>query len=151
MFDFWDTPAGAIAKRRALLSEGKVWIDTFRNDTQFRKWVLDLIRQDQLFEKGIDSEGDVIGFYSFSTAQSNPSKRFNTHYTLKDTGRLYASMFLVVTADYFEVRWDDEKIRDQEWWSDKILGFTDESIEKISKAYTERLLEYAERLLFEDI
>lgn len=148
MFDLYETDIGRVAKRAKLLSEGKVWIDTFRNDVKFRTWVLDLIRQDQLFGEGIDSEGDVIGYYSQATARRDPRKPFNSHYTLYDHGDLYRKMIMIVTVDYFEIRWDDKDIREQEWFSDKILGFTDENFEKIEQAYLSKLIEHAETILF---
>jgi len=139
MIDLWQTVPGVSVKRAKLLSEAKVWIDTFRNDTAFRQRMLNLIKQDQLRERGVDSDGEVIGYYSFTTSLINPKKAFNTHFTLDDTGELLRSMFLVVTLDYFQYEWDDEKIRDQDWWSPEILGLTDENLDIISAQYFERL------------
>lgn len=151
MIDLWDTVGGISVKRAKLLSEGKVWINTFRNDVQFRKWMLDLIRFDQLKARGVDEDENTIGFYSFVTSLINPEKKFNTHYTLEDSGDLYRSLFMIATVEYFEIDWDDEKIRDQEWWSETILGYTDENLEKISERYVEILAKDGFRLLSENL
>ena len=131
---------------RRLLKQGIVWVDTFRNPT-FKTFIIDLVRKDQLKAKGIDSEGSVIGYYSQTTARRDSRKPFNTHYTLDDTGDFYRSMFLFVTIDFFEIKADFAKMQDQEWWSEKILGLTDESLEKIRDAYKEKLQNYARELL----
>lgn len=151
MIDFWQTVPGRSVARARLLSEGKVWIDTFRNDTRFREEILEYIRQDQLKQRGIDGAGEVIGYYSWVTSRINPEKRFNTHYTLEDTGQFYSSMFIVVTSEYFEITADSQKMEDQEWWRESILELTDENLEKISEKYLERLREYAVKLLFDNL
>ena len=151
MIGLWDTVGGISVKRAKLLSEGKVWINTFRNDVQFRKWMLDLIRFDQLKARGVDEDENTIGFYSFVTSLINPEKKFNTHYTLEDSGDLYRSLFMIATVEYFEIDWDDEKIRDQEWWSETILGYTDENLEKISERYVEILAKDGFSLLSENL
>lgn len=151
MIDLRQTIAGVSVGRARLLSEGKVWIDTFRNDTAFRAWVLDLIKEDQLREQGIDEDGNVIGYYSFVTSLINPEKAFNTHYTLDDSGYLLRSLVMAVTMDYFELSWDDAKIQDQDWYTPEILGFTDENLEKIAEKFVERLGEVGFALLFENL
>lgn len=151
MIDLWDTVGGISVKRAKLLSEGKVWINTFRNDVQFRKWMLDLIRFDQLKARGVDEDENTIGFYSFVTSLINPEKKFNTHYTLEDSGDLYRSLFMIATVEYFQLDWDDQKIRDQDWWSETILGYTDENLEKISERYVEILAKDGFRLLSENL
>ena len=139
MIDMWQTVPGVSVKRAKLLSEGKVWIETFRNDTAFLRQMLELIRQDQLKERGVDEDGNVIGYYSFVTSLINPQKRFNTHYTLEDPGELYRSLFIAVTGTYFELNWDDEKIQDQDWYSERILGDTEENIDTIAAYYFDNL------------
>ena len=151
MIDMWQTVPGLSVKRAKLLSEGKVWIETFRNDTAFRREMLELIRKDQLKERGIDEDGNVIGYYSYVTSLINPKKRFNTHYTLEDTGELYRSLFIAVTGKHFELDWNDEKIKDQDWYSESILGYTEENIDKIAKYYFDNLARIGFEVLFKNI
>ena len=57
------------------------------------------IRNDQLFDQGIDEDGNVIGYYSFVSEVINPEKMEGTPYTLYDSGDFYRSMFITVMTD----------------------------------------------------
>ncbi len=71
MADLMDTMLGQALNRYRNLKEEYLWFKVF-SDAQFREWVLDLIRQDQLFKQGIDGDGDIIGTYSEYTEMLNP-------------------------------------------------------------------------------
>ena len=151
MIDFWQTIGGISAKRAMKLSEGDAWIKAFKYDQAFRRKAFDLIRVDQLKNRGVDEDGEVIGYYSFVTSLINPKKKFNTHYTLEDTGELFRSLLMNVTADFIELDWNDEKLLDQNWYDDKILGFTDENIEVIAQEFVHRLRTHAISVLFDNL
>lgn len=151
MIDLWQTIGGVSVKRAKLLSEGQVFIETFRNDAAFRVEMMNMIKIDQLRDRGVDETGEVIGYYSFVTSLINPEKQFNTHYTLDDTGDLLRSLFVSVTMDHFQLDWNDEKIQDQSWWSPQILGFTDENLEIISQRYFDNLGKIGFALLSNDL
>lgn len=137
------------AKRaKNLLNEGIVWLDTFRSG-QVRKKILDWIRLDQLKARGVDANEEVIGFYSFLTSRINPQKRFNTHYTLEDTGDFYRSMFIQVLIDSLIIDANTEKMEDQEWWRDSILDLTEDNLQRLADVYKEALQTAARRILVE--
>ena len=128
------------------LKEGVVWIDTFSNP-QLKTMILDWIRQDQLKAKGVDADGDVIGFYSLTTSFINPRKKFNTRFTLEDTGEFYRSMFIITLRDALIIRADTDKMEDQEWFTTRILELTDENIQRLRVIYKKKLQDYARDVL----
>jgi hypothetical protein len=96
-----------------------------------KRQILDWIRYDQLFDKGIDSQGKIIGYYSMQTSRINPKKKFNTHYTMLDTGDLFRSMFVNVFLNEIRIDGNDEKLKDKQWYSKNIIALTDENITKL--------------------
>lgn len=147
MIDLKATEPYIRAKRaKTLLNEGIVWLDTFRNG-QVRKKILDWIRLDQLKARGVDANEEVIGFYSFLTSRINPQKRFNTHYTLEDTGDFYRSMFIQVLIDSLIIDANTEKMEDQEWWRDSIVDLTEDNLQRLADVYKEALQAEARRIL----
>ena len=153
MIDILNT-APAISAKRAerLLKDGVVWLETFRNDTAFKTEILDWIRFDQLKAQGVDEDGEVIGFYSYVTeVASRGRKQQGTPYTLEDTGAFYRSMFISATVDSLIINGDTEKMERQSWWRDGIMGLTDLDMEKLRDGYKERLIAYAQRVLFDNL
>lgn len=128
------------------LTDGLIWMSTMSN-TQVKNDILNWIREDQLRSQGIDGEGDAIGFYSRFTSALNPSKRFNSHYTLYDTGEFYRSMVIVVLKDAILINADSQKMEDREWWRNEILELTDENIEKLRVVYKEKVQMYVRNVL----
>jgi len=135
-----------LVNRAKNLSDAVAWYTTFNPKT--KEDILNLIRQDQLFDEGIDSTGKVIGFYSYLTQQINPEKRAGDPYTLKDSGMLYASMYINVLAKSILIDGDDTKIQDQEWYSENIIGLTDENFQKLIQTVKEGYIKEARRVLF---
>lgn len=103
-----DTILGTKLKQFATMNDDYLWYKVC-NDTQFRLWILDTIRQDQLFKQGIDGDGDVLGYYSAFTEMLNPQKRAGTHYTLFDSGDFYRSMVVYVGKKMLEIDADPIK------------------------------------------
>ncbi len=130
----------------AKLNDAQVWIDTFSN-AQLKQQILDWIRNDQLKEKGVNADGDVIGYYSFVTSLINPEKVFNTPYTLDDTGDFYRSMVIITLSDVLIIRADTEKMEDQEWFTERIIELTDENIQNLRTIYKKKLQDYARNVL----
>jgi hypothetical protein len=116
-------------RRFRLVQENIAWLNSF--DTLTKRQILDWIRYDQLFEKGIDSQGKIIGYYSMQTSRINPKKKFNTPYTMLDTGDLFRSMFVNVFLNEIRIDGNDEKLKDKEWYSKNIIALTDENITKL--------------------
>jgi len=71
------------------------------SDKDLQKYILDLIRIEQLFERGEDSDGDILGYYSEYTEMLNPEKIAGTPYTLKDTGAFYDSFLIYIYKNYY--------------------------------------------------
>lgn len=116
-------------RRFRLVRENIAWLNSF--DTLTKRQILDWIREDQLFDKGVDSQGKIIGYYSMTTSRINPKKKFNTHYTMKDTGDLFRSMFVNVFLNEIRIDGNDEKLKDKKWYSKNIIALTDENITKL--------------------
>jgi len=121
------------------LSSKVIWLSVMRKQT-LKTFILDMIKQDQLFDKGVDEDGDVIGTYSEFTEAINPEKVAGTHYTLKDTGDFFDSFYIDVFPTYFEINANPIKT-DQDGdtqnlfykYGEGIMGLTNESMEKLSR------------------
>lgn len=132
-----DTILGQQLRKVNLLSERLFWRKAFA-DPSFKTYILDLIREDQLFSKGIDSDGDIIGLYSEWTEMMNPDKKAGTPYTLKDTGAFYESMIIYIYDNAIEIDADpikkDEKGKETNLfyeYGENIVGLTEENLEKV--------------------
>ena len=137
-----------IVRRRRLLSESVIWFNAF--DTDLKNTILNWIREDQLRAKGIDADGDVIGFYSLTTSFINPAKNFNTHYTLEDSGSFYKSMFVKVFSDRILIDANSEsytEMQDQDWFTDRILNLTDEHIQLLKGEIKQKYIEAVRKVL----
>jgi hypothetical protein len=140
-----DTALGALLNRMSIEQSEYLWRKTL-SDPEFKKWILDLIRIDQLFEQGIDSDGEVIGYYSYFTELMNPEKQEGTPYTLKDSGAFYESMIIYISKDYFEIDADPIKVDQQTGmeenlfykYGENIIGITEENLQKLREEIKER-------------
>jgi hypothetical protein len=135
--------------RAKLLTDSVVWFDTFKNNPELRKMIITMIQKDQLTDKGIDSKGQVIGYYSPVTAMINKLKKANSHYTLHDTGDFYNSMFVVVLNYSLVIGGDTQKMEDQEWWHDEIINLTQENLIIFIDEIRIKYIEYARKILFQ--
>jgi hypothetical protein len=139
-FDIMQTELGLTLKRFVrVLDHKKIWLRVFKKK-QLNTFILDMIKQDQLFDKGIDEDGDVIGTYSEFTEALNPEKVAGSHYTLKDTGDFFDSFYIDVFPTYFEINANPIKT-DQDGdtenlfykYGEGIMGLTTESMDKLSR------------------
>jgi len=137
-----------LLKRGRVLSDAVAWFDAF--DTKQKNDILHMIREDQLRSKGIDGTGEVIGYYSFVTTLINPLKRFNTHYTLYDTGAFYRSMFVTVLMDRIEINANADKGDENlfEKYGTQIIQLTDENFEILKASVRASYIDYAKKTLF---
>lgn len=148
-----ETRLGGVLKRAALLDEGQAWIESITPELQqqyLEKW----IKGDQLFNKGIDEDGDVLGTYSYMTQiLSGGRKKAGTNYTLLDSGQFYRSIYIKVFRDVMLVDGDFNKMLDKNWWNinnleeSKILGLNDENLEKFIAQVAIGYAEYFRRIL----
>lgn len=134
-------------RRGRTLSDAEAWLKAFT--PQNKKQILDWLRIDQLRNKGVDSEGNIIGYYSRATEIiSQGRKRAGEPYTLEDTGAFYESLFIVVLTDSLVIEGDVDKFKDQNWYTDKIIGLTDENFSKLLDMVKAEYVRYCRELLF---
>jgi len=137
-----------LLRRRLLLSEALTWIKAF--DPVNKRIILDLVREDQLRRKGIDGDGKVIGYYSLTTSFINPLKKFNTHYTLYDTGEFFKSMYIRVLADRIEIEADSNKGDEDLFikYGNEIVKLTDENKELVAEIIRKEYRKIVRKTLF---
>lgn len=153
MVSLMDTLLGVQLRKVNLLSERVFWRKAF-NDPAFTNYILDLIRNDQLFSQGIDSDGDVIGTYSEWTEMMNPEKEAGEHYTLKDTGAFYESMIIYIYDNLIEIDADPIKKNDKGEeknlffeYGENIIGLTDENTQKVALILADKYKQEIIRIL----
>lgn len=105
------------------------------NTQEIKDEIIYLNTIEQLYEKGIDSEGlELFPFYSESTIlyKKENGQRFD-HVTLNDTGAFYDSFEVIVSKDYFLINADPMKDDDNllDIYGEDVLGLTEESKRKI--------------------
>jgi hypothetical protein len=130
-----------------------IWNHVF-SEKEFQTWILDLIRDDQLMEKGVDETGKVIGTYSWATQNIyNSSKIEGEHYTLFDTGDFYKSMVILLGTNYFEIDADPIKENANLFtkYGEGIIGLTEESLEKLREETKRRYAIEIDRLFSLDL
>lgn len=138
---------------KILMDPDIIWNHVF-SDKEFQVWILDLIRDDQLMEKGVDETGKVIGTYSWATQNIyNSSKIEGEHYTLFDTGDFYKSMVILLGTNYFEIDADPIKENANLFtkFGEGIIGLTEESLEKLRVETKRRYQLEIERLFSLDL
>jgi hypothetical protein len=144
-----DTEIGYKLRKVKLLSDSIVWFDS--NDGFIRNQILKWIQNDQLRSRGIDEYGEVIGWYSQMTEiLSGGRKKFNTHYTLEDTGEFLRQMFVIVMQDSLVVDSDGAEKEDENLF-DKygigIVGLTDENMEKLITLLKQKYITWTRKVL----
>jgi hypothetical protein len=145
--DLMQTELGRLLNRSRTLSTRYLWQLVFR-DYRLKQLVLWWIQQDQLYKKGIDENGKVIGTYSEVTEMINPKKVAGTHYTLFDTGEFYDSMKVVVLNDSIVIEANPKKTEETEFgfdvvnlfeeYGEGIIGLTTENKQKLANEVSRR-------------
>lgn len=105
--------------------------------TSFRKLIIDLNTEEQLYNQGIDSKGRSLGDYSIYTRglKQNKGQRYD-HITLKDTGEFYRSFSIRLEGSSFRIVADGQK-EDTNLFKEygiDILGLTEDSISVVITA-----------------
>ena len=156
MVDLMNTDIGKMLNRSRTISNEMIWRKIF-SDSSFREMILDWVRLDQLTKRGVDEDGDIIGFYSEFTELINPQKVAGTPFTLNDSGDFYESMFIVVLSDSFIIDADPIKVDENgeitdlfKKYGDGIVGLTDESRSKLADELRKRYIEETRNVLFVD-
>ena len=108
----------------------KVW-----NDKRVQDKIIELNTREQLFNKGVNSQNEVIGYYSKATEEiSGGRKKEGEHYTLLDTSEFFDSFRILVFGSIAEIIADTMKTNPFAGTEDltvkygkEIIGLTDES------------------------
>jgi hypothetical protein len=139
----------SMLRRGQMLSDAVAWFDFFT--TQNKARILDMIRISQLKEKGVNKDGDVIGFYSEATEWiTNGEKQAGDPYTLEDTGAFYRSMFITVYKDLFEINADAQKDDTNLFneYGTGIIGLTNENESLLIELIKQHYYDYIRKVLF---
>jgi len=132
--------------------ETLAWFNAFT--PTIREKIKRLIVEDQHINKGIDEDGDIIGEYSRATELiTNGAKQEGDPFTLEDSGAFHASIFVRILKDAIEIDGDTAKMESGDWWTiwnvnkDRILGLTDENMDKVVEDIKPRYREYLKNVL----
>jgi hypothetical protein len=148
MVDLLNTELGVLTKNAKMLNEATAWINSF--DFEVKNEIIYFIQKDQLFDKGVDANNEVIGYYSVITeTQYNSNKKAGEHYTMLDTGDFFKSMFVRVLNDSFEVEAKGKKqgVDILVKYGNDIIGLTQESKEKLVGILTKKYIDYVRQIL----
>jgi hypothetical protein len=133
-------------KNNKMLIDAEAWFEA--HDREVKDMIIKLIQDKQLIEKGIDSEGSVIGYYSALTEiLSEGRKKQGDPYNLEDTGEFFMSMFVQVLAEGIIINADYAKMQGQDWWDLNILNLTEENLNKYVAKIKENYIIYAREVL----
>jgi len=128
----------------AKLDSDKLMKNVLKNDTGLQQDILDLNRQDQLYEQGTNVQGYLLGEYSRNTivgtkeykGKEAKGQKVN-HIPLYDTGEFYSPFKVkiepqdfIITADLV-VHGEPMKSRAYGEYGSEILGLTEESKAKM--------------------
>jgi hypothetical protein len=101
-------------------------------------FVIKMNTEEQLYNKGIDSEGETLesigGDYADVTKDiKSRNNQIYDHITLKDTGDFYKSWRVYVANNTIVIQASTKKTDHdlKERWGENILGLTDESLRKL--------------------
>lgn len=138
-----------LLKRAKTLSELKAWFGVF--DEKTKSIIIDWVQKDQLTAKGVDGDGNVIGYYSYATELiTRGKKQEGDHYTLDDTGAFYKSMQVLIFQQSFVILGDGDKGIENlyEKYGNKITTLENENLEKLKIIVRESYRNYVRSVLF---
>jgi hypothetical protein len=156
---FKDTEIDLRFRRLKELTTLKLWFDSL--DERVQEFIIHLVQNSQLYSRGIDEFGEVIGRYSQLTEEINPDKIAGTPYTFKDTGEFFKSFVVTPLSEGFLIDADDLKYSYERSgdsivpkvtflfveYGDRIIGLTDESKEELRKMMLIKFIENVKKVL----
>ncbi len=133
-----------LTDRIAKLDEGLL-LRNFVSIPAVQKFILDLNRRDQLFNKGIDSKNRALGVYTPFTINSKQERGVplpsDFHITLFDTGEFYSTYVIIPGKDFFEI--DANPIREDtnlfDYFGEDIIGLNDENLQVLIDFFKETI------------
>lgn len=133
--------------RISRIDSTRMWFKVVDKDVKFE--VIRLNTDEQLFNKGIDSEGDSLGDYSEVSVQVYGKRR--GHIQLYDEGDFYNSFRVSVTSNEIQIYADDSSKYDSPLttiYGEDILGLTDENMIILVELLKENYLKEINAKLF---
>lgn len=111
---------------------------------EIQEWIIDLNREEQLFEKGIDSKGSLLKPYtSYTIALKKQKGEVYNRTTLLDTGDFYEGFYLTAKNGFIEVSSSDDKTgKLKSKYGKNIFGFTVDHELIINERILEELLKW---------
>jgi len=139
-----------LLRREKYLIDAILWYNIF--DTNLKDQILNWIKIDQLTNKGVNKDGDIIGYYSPVTELINPKKKAGEPYTLNDTGAFYESMYVQVLKDSIVINANPIKGDDNLFfkYGNGIIGLTNENIKKLTIEIKKGYIKEIKKTLFRD-
>lgn len=127
---------------RVMLLDERMLLNEVLSRSEIKEFIIQM-NQDQLFDKGINSNGvllgEIGGEYALSTIVGNPGKWKgkielglpSQWVTLYNTGEFYDSMQVRMGKDEFEIVGDPIKdgVSLFRRWGKEVLGLTDENLQ----------------------
>ena len=142
--DLLNNRLGEILEKSKMLNDYDAWIQL--NTPLLKHKVIRWIQDDQLISKGVDGDGQIIGYYTLGTEIiSEGRKPEGEPYNLYDSGDLFASMFIVVLERHLQIGADTNEIKDQDWFRTQIFELTDENFARYILEAKEGLRNYLHR------
>lgn len=149
MVDVMQTIIGERLKKTRLLFENLAFQKVI--DADIKRKILTMIQQHQLMRSGIDSDGNVLGYYSWMTeAMSKGRKKEGQPYNLFDTGEFYKQMFVVALRDGLLIDSDGADKEDTNLFTEygnNIVGLTDENLGKLIDLLRPKYIEYTRKTM----
>jgi hypothetical protein len=135
-------------ERAKMLNNASAWVYAMRDNKDLQ---IEIIRKvkDRLFKEGTNDQGKIIGTYSPFTEKLNRIKVAGAHYTLKDTGEFYESIYIGVMNDYFFIDGDGDKGKDNlfEKYGEGIIGLDDTTFDWFGEKIINKYIDYVGRVL----
>lgn len=137
----------------SLLSSDLIMFDVFKNNESIKEEILDMIRYDQLYNKGIRGDGSFIGHYSDMSKllKQDPMK---DHITLKETGSFYSSFNIFIGRNYIMIDGNGNKIDDVTGETVNLFAIYDDNsgdLLNLTDDNRDRLVELLKPLIIQDI
>lgn len=119
-------------------------ISDILQDSTFQKWILDLVRWEQLYNKGIRGDGLSLGDYAPLSLQLKKDRQLD-HITLRETGEFYNTFAIKINASDFIIDADSTGKEDYQGrnlfdrydtMNGDLLGLTEENMEILQEKLT---------------
>jgi hypothetical protein len=123
-----------VKNAKKALSVDRAFFYAFK-DKSIQEYAIILNTDDQLFNEGVDRNGEIVGYYGRKTEELNKGKTFagkqkiaEEKYFFYDTGSLFNSFSFSISEDGFTITATDvEKLESVMQDPDMLVGLTQES------------------------